>query len=151
MLKLRSLFAVLTLALALTLAQGQQPADAADTKPGLFVNLTTDDTWSATKAIMFAHQKALKNGLSPVVVWLNVQGIYLADAKRPSPTHGLMKDNLHEMLQAFMQDGGIVYACQACSAAAGLVQTDFIDGVQMGNQEAILGLLADPKVKTLAW
>ncbi len=29
-------------------------------KGGLFVNLTTDNTRAATKAIMFAHQKVLK-------------------------------------------------------------------------------------------
>ena len=48
---------------------------------GLFVNLTTDDTWSAAKAISFAHQKALKNGHKPVAIWLNVRAVYLADAR----------------------------------------------------------------------
>ena len=148
---IKSLLLALTLALTLNGIQAPATAQAAETKPGLFINLTTDDTWGATKAIMFAHEKALKNGFKPVVIWLNVRGVYLADAKRPSPTHGLMKTNLHEMLQAFIADGGVVYACQACSAAAGLSAEDYIDGVEMGNQEAILGLLADPNVKTLSW
>ena len=127
---------------------------AEDGKPGLFVNLTTDDTWSAAKAIMFAHQKALKNGHEPVAIWLNVRGVYLADKKRPSHVHGLMAESgtsIQEMLTAFIADGGQVIMCSACSAAAGLTQTDYIDGVTMGTWPVVEGLLFDPEVKTLAW
>ena len=141
---------LIVLALILALNTGA-PARAADAPGGLLVNLTTDDTWAATKAIMFAHQKALKNGFKPVAIWLNVRGIYLADKKRASHTHGLMQTNIHQMLQAFVKDGGTVYACQACSKAAGLTPESFIDGITMGSEKAILGLLADPHVKTLSW
>lgn len=126
----------------------------ADSKAGLFVNLTTDDTWAATKAILFAHQKVLKNGYKPVAIWLNVRGIYLIDKKRASHVHGLMAEkgkSVQDMLKDFMADGGIVIACGACSKAAGLTQSDFIDGVKMGNPELVQGLLFDPNVKTLSW
>lgn len=129
-------------------------AQAEDAKGGLFVNLTTDDTWAATKAIMFAHQKVLKTGHKPVAIWLNVRGIYLADKKRASHVHGLMREknlSVQDMLVAFMKDGGIVIACGACSKAAGLNKDDFIDGIQMGNPELVNSLLFDPAVKTLAW
>jgi len=129
-------------------------AFAEDGKPGLFVNLTTDDTWSATKAIMFAHEKALKNGHEPVAIWLNVRAVYLADAKRPSHVHGLMAESgtsIQDMLTAFMADGGQVIMCSACSKAAGLTQADYIDGVTMGTWPVVEGLLFDPDVKTLAW
>jgi len=129
-------------------------AYSVEQKGGLFVNLTTDDTWAATKAIMFAHQKVLKHGYKPVAIWLNVRGIYLADKKRPSHVHGLMKEegqSVQDMLHAFMKDGGIVIACAACSKAAGLTAKDFIDGVEMGNQDLVMGLLFDPAVKTLSW
>jgi predicted peroxiredoxin len=131
------------------------PAAAQDApKAGLFVNLTTDDTWAAAKAIMFAHEKALKNGIEPVAIWLNVRGVYLADKKRPSHVHGLMRGadkSIQDMLADFMADGGIVLACQACSAAAGLTTDDYIDGVQMGSWDVVSGLLFDPNVKTLSW
>ena len=126
----------------------------ADSKGGLFVNLTTDDTWAAAKAILFAHQKVLKNGYKPVAIWMNVRGIYLIDKKRPSHVHGLMaKDgkSIQDMLRAFMADGGIVIACGACSKAAGLTKDDFIEGVKMGNPEMVQGILFDPQVKTLSW
>jgi sulfur relay (sulfurtransferase) complex TusBCD TusD component (DsrE family) len=129
-------------------------ASAEESKGGLFVNLTTDDTWAAAKAILFAHQKVLKRGHKPVAIWLNVRGIYLADKKRASHVHGLMKaegQSIQDMLQAFVDDGGLVIACAACSKAAGLTEADFIDGVQMGNPDLVLGLLFDPMVKTLSW
>ncbi len=129
-------------------------AQAKDAKPGLFVNLTTDDTWAAAKAIMFAHQKALKNGHKPVVIWLNVRGVYLADKKRPSHVHGLMRDknaSIQDMLTAFMKDGGTVLMCQACTAAAGLSSEDYIEGVQMGSWPVVEGYLFDPAMKSLSW
>lgn len=129
-------------------------ACAEEKKGGLFVNLTTDDTWAATKAIMFAHEKVLKRGYKPVTIWLNVRGIYLADKKRASHVHGLMKDkgqSIQDMLQAFIKDGGTVITCMACSKASGLTHADFIDGVTMGSPDLVTGLLFDPDVKTLSW
>jgi sulfur relay (sulfurtransferase) complex TusBCD TusD component (DsrE family) len=121
---------------------------------GLFVNLTTDDTWSAAKAISFAHQRALKNGHKPVAIWLNVRAVYLADKKRPSHVHGLMREkdsSIQDMLKAFMADGGIVIMCGACSKAAGLSASDYIDGVEMGTWSRVESILFDPNVTTLAW
>lgn len=129
-------------------------ATAEEGKQGLFVNLTTDDTWSAAKAIMFAHEKALKNGHEPVAIWLNVRGVYLADKKRASHVHGLMAEqgtSIQDMLANFMADGGRVIMCGACSEAAGLTEVDYIDGVEMGTWPVIEELLFAPDVKTLAW
>ena len=142
------------LMLALVLSGFMAVSNAAGEKGGLFVNLTTDDTWAAAKAILFAHEKVLKQGHKPVAIWMNVRAIYLIDKKRPSHVHGLMKEkgqSIQVMLRAFMGDGGIVIACAACSQAAGLTESDFIDGVQMGNPELVRGLLFDPNVKTLSW
>ena len=127
---------------------------AEESRPGLFINLTTDDTWAAAKAIMFAHEKALKNGHKLVAIWLNVHAVYLADKKRPSHIHGLMREknkSIQDMLADFMRDGGTVIICQACSKAAGLTKADYIDGVKMGDWETVSAILFDPKVKTLSW
>ena len=151
---MRKSSSVFRLMLAFALSSLLAVANAAGDKGGLFVNLTTDDTWAAAKAILFAHEKVLKQGHKPVAIWLNVRGIYLIDKKRPSHVHGLMKEkgqSIQDMLRAFMNDGGIVIACAACSQAAGLTESDFIDGVQMGNPKLVKGLLFDPNVKTLSW
>lgn len=148
---MRSILARLMLALSLLLIP--MAASAEDTKPGLFVNLTTDDTWAAAKAIMFAHEKSLKNG-HPTAIWMNVRAVYLADKKRPSHVHGLMAEkgiSIQDMLSNFMADGGVVIMCGACSKAAGLTKADYIDGVQMGDFPLIESWLFNPNVKTLAW
>lgn len=150
---LKSLFAVVLTMLALVAPMAN--AQDADVKSrGLFINLTTDDTWSAAKAISFAHEKVLKNGHSPVAIWLNVRGVYLADKKRPSHVHGLMREkdmSIQDMLTAFIADGGQVVMCAACSAAAGLTKEDYIDGVVMGTWPVVEGLLFNPDVTTLSW
>ena len=150
---IRKFIAAALLVLAAGIGLGG-PSAAQDAKPGLFVNLTTDDTWAAGKAIMFAHEKALKNGHAPVAVWLNVRAVYLADKKRPSHVHGLMRESdmsIQDMLTAFMADGGQVIMCQACSEAAGLTEADYIDGVTMGTWPVVESLPFDPNVKTLSW
>lgn len=153
MTKLLTTLMALSLAIAGVFAPAQ-PALADAEKAGLFVSLTTDDTWAAGKAIFFAHQKALKNGHAPVVIWLNVRGVYLADKKRPSHVHGLMRDtdkSIQDLLADFMADGGKVLMCQACSKAAGLTQADYIDGVEMGSWPVVEGYLFDPNMKSLSW
>jgi sulfur relay (sulfurtransferase) complex TusBCD TusD component (DsrE family) len=150
---LKSFFVAIATLIALMAPMAH--AQDADVKTrGLFVNLTTDDTWSAAKAISFAHEKVLKNGHSPVAIWLNVRAVYLADKKRPSHVHGLMREqnmSIQDMLTAFMADGGQVIMCAACSQAAGLTQADYIDGVTMGTWPVVEGLLFNPDVATLAW
>ncbi|MCV2881940.1 DsrE family protein [Actibacterium sp. XHP0104] len=141
------------LALALSLVFMPLSANADTDKPGLFINLTTDDTWAATKAIMFAHEKSLKNG-HPTAIWMNVRAVYLADKKRPSHVHGLMAEkglSVQDMLTNFMADGGVVIMCGACSKAAGLTKADYIDGVQMGDFALVESWLFNPNVTTLSW
>ncbi|WP_412506303.1 DsrE family protein [Roseovarius sp. SYSU LYC5161] len=139
--------------LALMLVLSPLAATAEDGKRGLFINLTTDDTWSAAKAIMFAHQRALEGG-HDTAIWLNVRGVYLADRDRPSHVHGLMADSgtsIRDMLTAFMADGGTVIMCQACSQAAGLGKDDYIDGVVMGTWPLVESWLFRDGMQTLTW
>jgi predicted peroxiredoxin len=139
--------------LALALVIVPLSASADEGKRGLFINLTTDDTWAATKAIMFAHEKSLKNGRD-TAIWLNVRAVYLADRKRPSHIHGLMAEkgmSVQAMLSAFIADGGTVLMCSACSAAAGLKQEDYIDGVVMGSWPVVESWLFREGMQTLSW
>ena len=148
----RGLLPVLLVLAALTAAPAA--AQTQDRLTGLFINLTTDDTWSAAKAIHFAHRRALANGASPVVIWMNVRSVYLAMADRPSDVPGSLRDqdlSIQDMLAAFMDDGGVVVMCQACSRAAGLTIDDYMDGVVMGNWDMVSGYLFDPAIRSLTW
>ncbi|WP_413160632.1 DsrE family protein [Capilliphycus salinus ALCB114379] len=117
---------------------------------GLFVNLTTDDTWTANMAISLAHN-ALKKGHQPTTIFLNVRGVYLVDRERLPATEGNSNLNIHQKLQAFIQDGGKVIVCPSCSREAGLTQADFIEGVVLGEQGAALPLLFDPNTVTVSY
>jgi len=139
------------MALVLVIAPLASLAD--DAKRGLFVNLTTDDTWAAAKAITFAHEKSLKNGYE-TAIWLNVRAVYLADKKRPSHIHGLKAEtgtSIQGLLSAFMADGGTVIMCAACSMAAGLTQAYYIDGVTMGSWPVVESWLFREGMQTLSW
>jgi|GEM_PF-261977 len=120
---------------------------------GLLINLTTDDTWAAAKAISFAHQRVLANG-HPVAIWMNVRAVYLADTRRASHIPGPMAEagtSIQDMLSGFMADGGTVLMCAACSGAAGLGLDDYIDGVEMGSWPVVESWLFNPNVTTLSW
>lgn len=146
-----ALCAVFLLAGLTILSAGDSRAQ--DARPGLFINLTSDDTWAAAKAISFAHQRALKNGYD-TAIWLNVRAVYLADKKRPSHIHGLMAGQgmtIQDMLKAFVADGGTVLMCGACSKAAGLTQADYIDGVTMGSWPVVESWLFRDNMRTLSW
>ncbi|GAB5470695.1 MAG: DsrE family protein [Rhodospirillales bacterium] len=139
--------------LVLGLLLGPLSAAAEDGKGRLFINLTTDNTWSAAKAVLFAHERALKNGYE-TAIWMNVNAVYLADKKRASHIHGLLAEqglSIQDMLKAFMADGGTVIMCGACSKAAGLTEADYIEGVQMGTFPLIESWLFDPDTATLSW
>jgi len=142
----------LILALFALFAVSAAPA-VAEPQPsgGLLINLTTDDPWAAAMAISFAHQRALKSGIEPVAIWLNVRGVALADKTKPVTVSGDTQTTTQDLLAAFIADGGLVYACPACTKVAGMTPEDYIDGVEMGTWETVGGLLFDPKVKTLSW
>ncbi len=117
---------------------------------GLFVNLTTDETWTASMALSLAHN-ALRRGHQPVTVFLNVRGVYLADQERLPATEGNSHLNIHQKLQAFIEDGGRVIACPSCSREAGLTQEDLIEGVVLGEEGGALPLLFAPNTVTISY
>lgn len=153
----RPLFS-LAAALLIALTGALSPTDAfaqdeAESRPRLFINLTTDDTWSAAKAILFAHHRALANGYE-TAIWLNVRAVYLAELDRPSHIPGPMAEegtSIQDMLTAFMADGGTVIMCSACSGAAGLTEEEYLDGVVMGSWPVVESWLFADDVRTLSW
>lgn len=117
---------------------------------GLFVNLTTDDTWTANMAISFAHN-ALRNGHQPATIFLNVRGVYLADRERLPATEGNSDLNIHQKLQAFMDDEGSVIVCPGCAREAGLTQEELLEGVVLGEAGGVLPLLFAPNTVTISY
>ena len=127
-----------------------QTTEKATESKALFINLTSDDTWTASMAISIAHN-ALRMGHQPVTIFLNVRGVYLADKRRSPATEGNGDLTIHQRLQKFIEDGGTVIACPNCSRKAGLTQEDLIEGVVLGQEGGILPLLFAPNTVTISY
>lgn len=120
---------------AMAATQQQASATEGDTQSTLFLNLTSDDPWSAQMALGYAS-KVLDLG-HPVVVFLNVRAVRLADKNTPGAPGALSGKTPAELLQGLMQSGATVYVCPSCTKAAGLSDDDWIDGVKAGGPETI--------------
>jgi predicted peroxiredoxin len=116
---------------------------------GLLVNVTTDDTWSANMAFSLATNAA-GQGLD-VIVFLNVRGVYLADAERMPATEGNSDQNLHEKIAALVDAGAKVIVCPSCAMEAGLTQDDLVDGAVIGEPGGIIPVLADPNYNVISY
>lgn len=110
------------------------PRAGDDLANGLFVNLTTDDIDRAAMAIGFAT-KVLKQTDKPVTIFINTQGVRLVDKNIPQNIHksGV---TIHEMLETFMDEGGVALVCPVCMVnVGGLAEEEILDGVIIGTPE----------------
>ena len=100
----------------------------------LFVNLSSDDINRAAKAIGFST-KILTQKKIPVTIFLNVEGVRIADKNIPEHRHANGKSS-KEMLAAFMDAGGQVIVCPMCMEnVGGLGKEDLISGVKVGGPD----------------
>ncbi|MGI9316673.1 MAG: DsrE family protein [bacterium] len=98
----------------------------------LFVNLTSDDIDRAAMAINFSTRVLTKKDI-PVTIFLNVEGVRIADKNIPGHQHAKGK-SLKEMLVAFIDQGGKVIVCPMCMQnVGGMSEQDLIDGAVVGD------------------
>jgi copper(I)-binding protein/predicted peroxiredoxin len=110
------------------------PRAPEDLAGGLFVSLTTDNIDRAAMAIGFAT-KVLNNTDKPVTIFMNVQGVRWIDSNIPPNMHKSGK-TIQEMLQKFMDDGGVALVCPVCMVnVGGLAEAEIMDGVIIGSPE----------------
>ena len=110
---------------------------SADSNQKLFVNLTSDEMNRASMAIGFST-KILQEKKIPVTIFLNVEGVRLADKSIPEHKHANGK-SLKEMLAGFMKAGGRVLVCPMCMEnVGGLSKDDLIEGVEVGGTGPVL-------------
>ena len=106
-------------------------AFSADNSQKLFVNLSSDDLNRAAMAIGFSTKVRKKKNI-PVTLFLNVEGVRIADKNAPGNKHVSGK-SLQEMLVGFMKEGGRVIICPMCMKNVGsLDKMELIDGVEIG-------------------
>lgn len=97
----------------------------------LFVNLTSDDLDRAAMAINFSTRVRQEKKI-PVTLFLNVEGVRLADKRIPAKTHANGK-SLKQMLDDFVKAGGKVIVCPMCMKnVGGMSKADLVPGVVVG-------------------
>jgi predicted peroxiredoxin len=116
---------------------------------GLFVNLTTRDTWRAGMGLKFAHN-VLKEG-HDVTVFLNVEAVTLAARELPQDTFGMLDKTPQQLLEDILKDGGRVIVCPMCMKRVGITQDDLMDGVTVGKPSVTVPALLKPGVKVMSY
>lgn len=148
----RRLVAIALVAIAWTLP-ATAPASAAEndanaTASTLFINLTTDDAWTAHMALFYAEQvRAMGH---PVAIFLNVRGVRLADRTAAQEADALSGKTSREMLLDLIDKGATVYVCRMCTKVAGMNESDWIDGAKAGDAETIRLQMA-PTTRTMSY
>ena len=124
----KTTFAFLT-AVALLLTSTTQLL--ASESGSLFVNLTSDDLDRAAMAINFSTRVRQQKQI-PVTLFLNVEGVRIADKRIPEKKHASGK-SLKQMLGSFMQAGGKVIVCPMCMKnVGGMTKADLVPGAVVG-------------------
>jgi predicted peroxiredoxin len=126
------------------------PRAAEDLKGGLFVNLSTDEINHAAMAVSFAT-KVLQNTEKPVTIFLNVDGVRLADTSIPQNIHKSEK-TVAQMLTNFMAEGGVVLICPFCMRnVGGITEDQLLEGVIIGSPEYTYGAMFAEDVTVLSY
>ena len=126
--KLFSLISVLCFALSIG------SAVAGTKEKALFVNLTSNEMNRAAMAISFST-RVLEQKKMPATIFLNVDGVRLANKNIPGSRHVSGK-TLQEMLVQFMASGGKVIVCPMCMKnVGGMTTADLINGAMVGGSD----------------
>ena len=105
-----------------------------DLKNGLFVNLTSDEIDRAAMAINFATNVRHETG-KPATIFLNNEGVRLVDKNIPQNKHVSGK-TIHEMLDSFIDAGGVVLVCPMCMKnVGGLDSSELLDSIIIGTPD----------------
>ncbi len=75
--------------------------------------------------------------VEPMIAFLNVRGVYLANRERLPATEGNSELNIHERLQAFIE--------------AGLTREDYIEGVTLGEPGGIIPFVTGPTITVVSY
>ena len=107
---------------------------ASDSDASLFVNLTSDDLDRAAMAINFSTRVRQQKNI-PVTLFLNVEGVRIADKRLPQKIHPNGK-SLKQMLSVFMESGGKVIVCPMCMKNVGGMTTEnLVAGAVVGSAD----------------
>lgn len=145
---LRALLPLIVLALVVPAPVGAQQAPSGE-KPGLFVNLTSDDVWRGWMALHFAWRTQQQG--HPTTVFLNLDAVRWAWAKLPPKTVDGIATPPQEALANLLRDGGTVLICGPCIQRLGIPAGELVPGVKMGAPGLAQSLMFRDGTRIISW
>jgi predicted peroxiredoxin len=152
-------FAILLSGIAIGIAAGHVPvgrwldgaaqAQSQATKPSLFVNMTTGDSWRGWMGLHFAHN-TMKMG-HQVTIFLNLDAVTLASLKGSQEQRPSMQRVPRDIVADFIKDGGKVLICGPCLVEFGLKMEDLVPGVELGKPSYTQSFIFAENARTLTW
>ena len=131
-------------------ASDATPRPPEELEDGLFINMTTDNIDRAAMAVGFATKIRKQTG-RPVTIFFNTQGARLVDIDIPQNEHK-SGNTIHEMIQMFMDEGGVALVCPVCMKnVAGMDTEDILPGVLIGTPEFTWGAMFAENVTAISY
>ncbi len=100
-----------------------------------------DNVEKASVAFIVGGASAARDG--ETAIFLTSKAIFLATE---GGTDGLQADGykpVQELLQAYVNNGGIIWVCKACADAKNIDDTHMVSGAQIAGAGHILGFIDD--------
>ena len=128
----------------------ETPRPPEELKDGFFISMTTDNIDRAAMAVGLATKIRKQTG-RPVTIFFNTQGVRLVDVDIPQNVHK-SGNTIHEMIQMFMDEGGVALVCPVCMVNVGGMETvDILPGVLIGSPEFTWSALFAENVTSLSY
>ncbi|MDE3231606.1 MAG: DsrE family protein [Chloroflexota bacterium] len=99
-----------------------------------------DDPERATLAFIVGNVAATAD--QEAVLFLTADGVWLATNGYADPIHHEGFQPLREVMQAFVANGGQIWACAACTKPRGITERDMIEGANIVTAANLVQYLA---------
>jgi hypothetical protein len=126
-----------------------QAAKSMAEKPGLFVNLTSDDTWRGWMALHFAWRTQQQG--HPTTVFLNLEAVRWAWPMFTPKPLDIIGTPPQTALANLLKDGGTVLICGPCIERLGIPAKVLIPGVSMGAPGLTQSLMFKEGTRIISW
>ena len=141
--------AILTLALAATMALAGPLARAEEAARHFVFSITTDEGWAAGSALTQAVVAAERG--HRVTVLLSVRGVHLAETESAQGGFSVTARTPRDMLSSLIRDGHEVLVCGMCMVAAGVAPPELIDGAVIAGSDLTFKALTAPDTIVLSY
>ena len=129
--------ALATLMLCLFAIGGIGRAAAQETGQRIVVHLShyTDNLHAVSMALSLSGN--LQEGETSVTLFLDLEGVRLADARAPKDLRWGTGPSVSEKLDSLLKAGGSILLCEHCASAAGIDTTKLIEGARIGSDAEV--------------